>query len=108
MEENFRAENGEGTEERAAQEETIIDAEEAVWSEAPPWAKPSARTEASSEKKAGKPEEKPQGTRKVEFIENPLPLPKKHTQRVMDYKLESERNLNGYDIYVPDDDDFDY
>ena len=108
VEENFRAENGEGTEERAAQEETIIDAEEAVWSEAPPWAKPSARTEASSEKKAGKPEEKPQGKRKVEFIENPLPLPKKHKKRVMDYKLDSERNLNGYDIYVPDDDDFDY
>ena len=58
--------------------------------------------------KAGKPEEKPQGKRKVEFIENPLPLPKKHKKRVMDYKLDSERNLNGYDIYVPDDDDFDH
>lgn len=114
VEENYGREsiegtgNREGMEERAAQDETIIEEGEPLWPEAPPWENPSVGPEDSSEKKTRKPAEKPQGKRKVEYIENPLPLPKKHKKRVMDYKLDSERNLNGYDIYVPDDDDFDH
>ena len=43
----------------------------------------------------------------VQFIENPLPLPKKHVKKVMDYKFEPEEHLMKYDIEVSDDDDFD-
>lgn len=51
--------------------------------------------------------EEPQMKRKIEFLENPLPLPKKHEKRVMDYKLDSNKELEGYDVFVAEDDDFD-
>ena len=50
----------------------------------------------------------PEKERKIEFLENPLPLPKKHEKRVMDYKLNSDKDLGGYDVLVSDDDDFDH
>lgn len=53
-------------------------------------------------------EEQPGKERRVEFLENPLPLPKKHEKRVMDYRLDSDKELGGYDVYVADDDDFDH
>lgn len=66
--------------------------------------------ERSEEKQEQKQE--PEETREIEYIENPLPLPKAHVKRVMDYELDFdpdyERDLGGYDIYVPDDDDFDH
>lgn len=53
-------------------------------------------------------EKKPEEKQEIEFIENPLPLPKKHVKRVMDYKVDPDRDLGGYDVYVSDDDDFDH
>ena len=44
---------------------------------------------------------------KVKFLENPLPLPKKHEPKVMDYKLTEENKENDFDLDVSDDDDFD-
>lgn len=58
--------------------------------------------------KETKEKEQPEKERRVEFLENPLPLPKKHEKRVMDYKLDPDKDLGGYDIYVADDDDFDH
>ncbi len=55
---------------------------------------------------AAEPEEKPQEKRKIEFLENPLPLPKKHVKRVMDYKLDA-KECSDYDVDVAEDDDFD-
>lgn len=60
-----------------------------------------------TEKETGE-KEQPEKERRVEFLENPLPLPKKHEKRVMDYKLDSDKDLGGYDIYVAEDDDFDH
>lgn len=65
-------------------------------------------TEKREEEKDPEAGEQPEKERKVEFLENPLPLPKKHEKRVMDYRLNSDQNLGGYDIYVADDDDFDH
>ncbi len=45
--------------------------------------------------------------KKVEFIENPLPVPKKHIRKTMDYAFIPEEIDMKYDIYVPDNDDFD-
>ncbi len=45
--------------------------------------------------------------KQIQFIENPLPLPKKHVKKTMDYKFEPEEHLMKYDIEVSDDDDFD-
>lgn len=46
-------------------------------------------------------------TSKPRFIENPLPLPKKHVAKEMDYDyVVSEKDMK-YDLYVSDDDDFD-
>lgn len=45
--------------------------------------------------------------RKIKYIENPLPLPKKHEKRVMDYGLKVEKDKDDFDVDVADDDDFD-
>ena len=45
-------------------------------------------------------------TNKIQFIENPLPLPKKHVPKVLDYKLKSDDD-GDFDYPVADDDDFD-
>lgn len=46
-------------------------------------------------------------TKQIHFIENPLPLPKKHEKRVMDYRQKTEEKDMDFDFDVPDDDDFD-
>lgn len=50
-------------------------------------------------------EEEPEN--RIHFIENPLPLPKKHVKKTMDYAFEPEAELMKFDIEVSDDDDFD-
>jgi len=44
---------------------------------------------------------------KVQFIENPLPLPKKHVKKVMDFDYEIKDGMEDFDIEVAADDDFD-
>ena len=44
----------------------------------------------------------------VQYIENPLPLPKKHVPKVLDYKLNSDDRDFDYDYPVAEDDDFDH
>ena len=51
------------------------------------------------------PEERKE-TNKIQFIENPLPLPKKHVPKVLDYKWNSDDG--DFDYPVADDDDFDH
>lgn len=41
------------------------------------------------------------------LLENPLPLPKKHVSRTLDYEREPEEWEMGYDLPVHEDDDFD-
>lgn len=43
---------------------------------------------------------------KIQFIENPLPLPKKHVPKVLDYKLNNDDG--DFDYPVAEDDDFDH
>ncbi len=43
----------------------------------------------------------------VKYIENPLPLPKKHVKRVMDYTLQTGSAEDDFDYAVEEDDDFD-
>lgn len=42
----------------------------------------------------------------VQFIENPLPLPKKHVRKEMDYQYEVSQDKMNYDVVVDDTDDF--
>ncbi len=53
------------------------------------------------------PEEEPAGAEKVQFIENPLPLPKKHVRKEMNYQYDVAQEKMKYDVVVPDTDDFD-
>ncbi|MCM1045453.1 MAG: hypothetical protein NC417_08070 [Candidatus Gastranaerophilales bacterium] len=46
-------------------------------------------------------------TKQVKLLDNPLPLPKQHEHKAMDYGLKEEPDLDDYDIAVADDDDFD-
>jgi hypothetical protein len=62
---------------------------------------------------SGQPAEaEPSGTkqesRHVNYIENPLPLPKKHEKKVLDYPYFVSTDRLKYDIKVSDEDDFDY
>ncbi len=43
----------------------------------------------------------------VNYIDNPLPLPKKHLKRVLDYSLEPQEEFMYYDFEVAEEDDFD-
>lgn len=56
-------------------------------------------------------ESKPQEQRleepKPRYIENPLPLPKKHVKKEMDYQYPVEEKDMKYDVEVSDHDDFD-
>lgn len=60
-----------------------------------------SREDAASEKGAAEAEGQ------VRFLENPLPLPKKHIKRVMDYSLSSVSQEDDFDYPVAEDDDFD-
>lgn len=44
---------------------------------------------------------------KVQYIENPLPLPKKHVKKVMDFVYDPKEHELDYDVQVKEDDDFD-
>lgn len=44
---------------------------------------------------------------KVQFIENPLPLPKKHVKKVMDFDWNIDEESDDFDIDVDENDDFD-
>lgn len=46
-------------------------------------------------------------TQKVQLIDNPLPLPKKHQKRVLDYHLEDTEEAEEFDYFVDENDDFD-
>lgn len=46
-------------------------------------------------------------TPKVRLLENPLPLPKKHVKKTMEYKVEPSEEQMHYDVDVKEDDDFD-
>ncbi len=47
-------------------------------------------------------------SKQVQLIENPLPLPKKHVKKVMDYPLQPDESQMHYDIDVDPKDDFDF
>lgn len=54
----------------------------------------------------GKTTEMPE-SQKPRFIENPLPLPKKHIRKEMDYQYPVEDDAMKYDVEVDEQDDFD-
>ncbi|MCM1038527.1 MAG: hypothetical protein NC434_04325 [Ruminococcus sp.] len=49
----------------------------------------------------------PETPAKPRFIENPLPLPKKHVKRTMDYPYEVDEAKLEFDIEIAENDDFD-
>lgn len=46
-------------------------------------------------------------TKQVKLLDNPLPLPKQHEHKPMDFSKKAERAYDGYDYPVTDDDDYD-
>ncbi len=61
----------------------------------------------TEEKRAGDTRPEGEDRQKVKLIENPLPLPKKHERRVMDYARQVSIGEEEYDLSVRDGDDFD-
>lgn len=52
--------------------------------------------------------EEPIPVREIKYIENPLPLPKKHVKKTMDYGYEIPEEDMEFDIDISDEDDFDF
>lgn len=46
--------------------------------------------------------------RGIKYIENPLPLPKKHVKKTMDYGYEVAEDQMEFDVEIAEDDDFDF
>ena len=42
-----------------------------------------------------------------EYLDNPLPVPKRHVRKEMNYAFEPEPDKMYYDVAVDEDDDFD-
>ena len=68
---------------------------------------PEPSEETETEAKEVITESEPEGEIKPRFIENPLPLPKKHVKKTMGYGIEVTQEHMKYDIEVSDTDDFD-
>ncbi len=45
--------------------------------------------------------------KQVKYIENPLPLPKKHVKKVLEYSVEPQEEWMHFDIEISEEDDFD-
>lgn len=52
-------------------------------------------------------EEETKRERRVQYIENPLPLPKKHIKRTLDYSVKAASEKDDFDYSVAENDDFD-
>lgn len=52
-------------------------------------------------------EDRTKQTKPVQFIENPLPLPKKHVKRTLDYGVAVPEGKDDFDLVVDEKDDFD-
>jgi len=59
-----------------------------------------------TEKKRNEPQR--DGPKQVQLLENPLPLPKKHVKKVMDYPIQPDASQMHYDIEVDPKDNFDF
>lgn len=113
---NQAAEEAEAAEE-AAQMQESRQAEETVQTQEPEQAEEAAQMQESRRAEKAEPAQRtvPQAeepaalkvARKPRFIENPLPLPKKHVRRQMDYQYPVEEKDMKYDVEVSDEDDFD-
>lgn len=53
------------------------------------------------------PEETAEQKKTVRYIENPLPVPKRHVRKEMGYGFEPDGDLMKYDVMVEENDDFD-
>ncbi len=51
--------------------------------------------------------EEPTPQHTCNYIENPLPLPKKHEKRILDYDVMEEKMEDDFDLEIAEDDDFD-
>lgn len=62
----------------------------------------------TAEEKKDMTEKKQDKPKQVQLIENPLPLPKKHVKKVMDYPIQPDASQMHYDIEVDPKDNFDF
>lgn len=52
-------------------------------------------------------QENPEKVSQIRYIENPLPLPKKHVRKVLDFDRELQEGMEEFDLDIAEDDDFD-
>lgn len=91
-------------EEEALVMEQVAKAEEPVKAEE---VAPKAEEPVKAEEVVPKEKETTEEAPKVKFIENPLPLPKKHVKKVLDYDLYVDAEQDDFDLAVDEDDDYD-
>lgn len=99
-----KRQDGNVTEEGDGQEKALREREEApAWE---PLGQASGSTAEVRKDMAEKKREESPG--QVQYIENPLPLPKKHVKKVMDYPIQPDASQMHYDVEVDPKDNFDF
>ncbi len=99
--------------EESVKDEELVKAEEPVKAQEPVKAEESAQVAepapavADVPKAEDKPAESPVKREVPKFFETPLPMPKKHVKKTLDYTFEPSPELMKYDIEISPDDDFD-
>jgi uncharacterized membrane protein YphA (DoxX/SURF4 family) len=89
------------------QKETMQAKIEAINAAAEPIAEKPIPAAAETEKIQTPEEPQPQTAEPIHYIENPLPLPKKHVKKEMDYQYSVAEADMKYDVEVDDADDYD-
>jgi hypothetical protein len=92
----------------------VVKPEEPAFAKAPSETapEPPAVHESEEDKRAEKAEEKPienteEKPKVPQFFETPLPMPKKHVKKSIDYAFEPSDDLMKYDVEISPNDDFD-
>ncbi|MBQ9136196.1 MAG: hypothetical protein IJX66_08915 [Lachnospiraceae bacterium] len=100
--------NKEAETESAVKPETVTESEPVTEPEKETVTEPEKGPEKESKTEPEKESKtEPVQENKPRFIENPLPLPKKHVKKTMGYRFEVSEEQMKYDIEVSDTDDFD-
>ena len=72
-----------------------------AFDEAPKTEEPKTEEAKTEEAKTEEPK------KEIKFLDNPLPVPKKHVKKSIDYAFEPDADMMKYDIDISTDDDFD-
>lgn len=94
---------------KVAEQEVVVSGRGRIIAAEPKPVEPKAEVPKAEEFKAEASKAEVSATQKpkVKYLENPLPLPKKHVKKTLDYDYDVVAGQDDYDLLVDDNDDYD-